>query len=277
MMMKIVLGVEYFGGDFNGFQRQKNENENLRTVQTNLENAISKIAKQAIKIFPCGRTDAKVHAANQIVHFEVAKQKFQHFPYSAWIKGVNAFLPKNIAIKWCKYILSNDLATEFHARFSAIKRRYRYILLNQNERLGLLAGRCGWYHFDLDVAKMNQAAKFLLGEQDFSCFRAAGCQAKTPIKTMFQANVYEVKNFFNAPKTIFFDLEATGFLLHMVRNIVGTLVYIGDPRKALEITYMKELLKQKNRVFAPPTFSGDGLYFFGASYPTHFEIPELNF
>ena len=100
MMMKIVLGVEYFGGDFNGFQRQKNENENLRTVQTNLENAISKIAKQAIKIFPCGRTDAKVHAANQIVHFEVAKQKFQHFPYSAWIKGVNAFLPKNIAIKW---------------------------------------------------------------------------------------------------------------------------------------------------------------------------------
>lgn len=250
--MRIALGVEYCGTSFHGWQSQPQGN----TVQDVLEAALAAIAGERTTVICAGRTDAGVHATQQVVHFETAVSR----PLTAWIRGVNAHLPDGVAVRW-----AHPVDDEFHARFSARGRRYRYLMLNRPQRPGLWQGRVGWFHLPLDVAAMQSAAQQLIGEHDFSSFRAAGCQAKTPIKTLWRADVTQRGDM------IFFDFEASAFLHHMVRNLVGSLVYVG--KGVQSPAWMAELLQVCDRKVAAPTFSPDGLYFRGPIYEPHWGLP----
>ncbi len=253
--MRFALGLEYCGTGFHGWQSQPGG----LTVQDALEVALTQIAAEPIGVVCAGRTDAGVHATQQVVHFETSIER----PLSAWVRGVNAHLPEGVAVRWAHPV--ND---QFHARFSARGRRYRYLLINRAQRPGLWAGRVGWFHLPLDLQLMQRAAARLIGEHDFSAFRAANCQAKTPVKSMAQANVSARGNL------IVFDFEASAFLHHMVRNLVGTLVYIGKGTQSPE--WIDELLLTKDRKLAAPTFSPDGLYFRGPIYEPQWNLPENN-
>lgn len=251
--MRIALGLEYFGTPFHGWQSQSHGG----TVQDALEVALREIAGLPIGVICAGRTDAGVHATHQVVHFDAPLER----PMTAWVRGVNSHLPDGVAVRWAQ-----PVADEFHARFSARGRRYRYLLLNRPQRLGLWHGRAGWFHLPLDLAPMQAAAAKLLGEHDFTAFRAAGCQAKTPIKSLWRADVRQQGNLF------VFDFEASAFLHHMVRNLVGTLVYIGKGVQAPD--WIDELLLARDRKLAAPTFSPDGLYFRGPIYEAHWGLPD---
>ncbi|HJV93450.1 MAG TPA: tRNA pseudouridine(38-40) synthase TruA [Azonexus sp.] len=251
--MRIALGVEYCGSAFHGWQSQPQGN----TVQDVLESALHEIAGQPIGVICAGRTDAGVHASHQVVHFDAPVER----PVTAWVRGVNSNLPAGVAVRWAQ-----PVGEEFHARFSARGRRYRYLLLNRPQRLGLWHGRAGWFHLPLDLAAMQSAASRLPGEHNFSAFRAAGCQAKTPVKTMWRADVRQQGNM------IVFDFEASAFLHHMVRNLVGSLVYIGKGAQAPG--WIDELLLARDRTLAAPTFSPDGLYFRGPIYEAHWGLPD---
>jgi len=250
--MRIALGVEYDGSAFHGWQTQPGGG----TVQDALQAAMSAIAGEPVDVVCAGRTDAGVHATAQVVHFDAPVER----PLSAWVRGVNTFLPPAIAVHWV-----HPVADGFHARFSAFGRRYRYLLVNRPQRTGVWHGRAGWYHQPLDVEVMQRAATKLLGEHDFSAFRAADCQAKSPIKTVRQAGVQR------SGELIVFDFEAGAFLHHMVRNLVGSLVYIGQGKHPAE--WMAELLEAKDRRLAAPTFSAAGLYLAGVSYEDHWGLP----
>jgi tRNA pseudouridine38-40 synthase len=252
-VVRIALGVEYCGTNFRGWQSQAGGG----TVQDALERALHQIAGLPVGVLCAGRTDAGVHATQQVVHFDTDVER----PLTAWVRGVNSNLPDGVAVRWAK-----PVSDEFHARFSARGRRYRYLLLNRAQRPGLWQGRLGWFHLPLDVAAMQQAAKLLLGEHDFSAFRAAECQAKSPVKTMTQASVRQFGSM------IIFDFEASAFLHHMVRNLVGTLVHIG--KGAQSAGWVDELLGMKDRKLAAPTFSPDGLYFRGPVYEAHWALPD---
>ena len=206
--MRIALGIEYCGTAFRGWQSQAGGG----TVQDALESALREIAGSPVGVLCAGRTDAGVHATHQVAHFDVSIDR----PLTAWVRGVNSHLPEGVAVRWAQ-----PVDDEFHARFSARGRRYRYLLLNRPQRPGLWHGRVGWFHWPLDLAAMQDACSRLHGEHDFSAFRAAQCQAKSPIKTMSSASVRQCGNMF------IFDFEASAFLHHMVRNLVGTLVAIG--------------------------------------------------
>ena len=251
--MRIALGIEYCGTAFRGWQSQTN----AATVQDALEAALAVIAGEPTGVVCAGRTDAGVHATHQVAHFDTQVQR----PLSAWVRGVNTHLPDGVAVRWAK-----PISDEFHARFSARGRRYRYLLLNRPQRPGLWQGRVGWYHLPLDLGAMQDAACRLLGEHDFSAFRAAECQAKTPVKTMTKAEVRA------SGAMLVFDFEASAFLHHMVRNLVGTLVYIGKGTHSPG--WVDELLVMKDRKLAAPTFSPDGLYFRGPIYEAHWELPQ---
>ncbi len=251
--MRIALGLEYCGSDFRGWQSQTNG----RTVQDALESALLAIAGERIGVLCAGRTDAGVHAAQQVVHFETTVER----PLTAWVRGVNSHLPAGVAVRWAL-----PVSDEFHARFSARGRRYRYLLLNRPQRPGLWQGRLGWFHLPLDLPAMQDACGRLLGEHDFSAFRAAECQAKSPIKTMSHASVRQCGSMF------VFDFEASAFLHHMVRNLVGTLVHIG--KGAQPASWVDELLQMRDRKLAAPTFSPDGLYFRGPVYEPHWGLPD---
>lgn len=251
--MRIALAVEYCGTSFHGWQSQPSGN----TVQDALEAALAAIAGQPVGVICAGRTDAGVHATHQVVHFDAPLER----PLTAWVRGVNSHLPAGIAVRWAQAV-----DAEFHARFSARGRRYRYLLLNRPQRPGLWQGRVGWFHLPLDLAAMQVAAGRLLGEHDFSAFRAAGCQAKTPIKTLWRADVQQQGNL------LVFDFEASAFLHHMVRNLVGSLVYIGKGAQPAE--WMDGLLQARDRTAAAPTFSPDGLYFRGPIYEPHWQLPD---
>jgi len=250
---RIALGVEYDGQTFLGWQRQKQG----QTVQNNLEKALGTIAQEQITIHAAGRTDSGVHALQQVIHFDTCAKR----PLSAWIRGTNSRLPSNIAIKWAQ-----PVSRDFHARFSALSRLYSYWLLCYPTRPGLLNGKVGWCFQQLDKLAMQKAADMLLGQHDFSCFRSSQCQAKSPIKTLYCLTITSYANLLH------FEFEADAFLHHMVRNIVGTLIYVGKGR--LTLGAFKELLTHKNRLFAPPTFMPDGLYLTGANYPEHFDLPK---
>ena len=250
---RIALGIEYCGTSFHGWQSQKNGD----TVQDAVEAALREVAGQTVGVVCAGRTDAGVHASRQIVHFDAPVVR----PLTAWVRGVNSHLPQGVAIRWAQ-----PVADDFHARFSARGRRYRYLLLNRPQRVGLWHGRVGWFHGTLDLAVMQDACGRLLGEHDFSAFRAAGCQAKTPVKRLWRAEVRQFGSMF------VFDFEASAFLHHMVRNLVGTLVYIGKGAQSPE--WMDELLKTRDRKLAAPTFSPDGLYFRGPVYEPHWGLPD---
>ncbi len=251
--MRIALGLEYCGGAFRGWQSQAGGG----TVQDALEAALAAIAGRRVGTLCAGRTDAGVHATQQVVHFDAPVER----PLSAWVRGVNAHLPGGVAVRWAQ-----PVDDEFHARFSARGRRYRYLLLNRPQRPGLWQGRVGWFHLPLDLAAMQAACASLPGEHDFSAFRAAECQAKSPVKLMRHATVRQCGALF------VFDFEASAFLHHMVRNLVGTLVYIG--KGAQGPGWIDELLRMQDRRLAAPTFSPDGLYFRGPVYEPQWGLPE---
>lgn len=251
--MRVALGLEYCGTDFHGWQSQPQGN----TVQDVLEFALAQIAGERTSVLCAGRTDAGVHASQQVVHFDTQVER----PLTAWVRGVNSHLPAGVAVRWAL-----PVGDEFHARFSARGRRYRYLLLNRPQRPGLWQGRLGWFHLPLELAAMQDGAARLLGEHDFSAFRAANCQAKSPVKTMTRA---EVRRF---GSLLVFDFEATAFLHHMVRNLVGSLVYVGKGNQPA--AWVDELLQARDRTAAAPTFSPDGLYFRGPIYEPHWGLPD---
>lgn len=251
--IRIALGVEYCGAGFAGWQSQPHGN----TVQDVLEAALARIAGVPVRVQCAGRTDAGVHALMQVVHFDVEAQR----PLTAWVRGTNAWLPDTVAVRWAAPV---DAA--FHARFCAEARHYRYVLFNSPVRPALASGRCGWYHRPLEAEAMREAARVLLGEHDFSAFRAAECQAKSPIKVLQRADIARHGDYF------VFDFRATAFLHHMVRNMVGALVMIG--KGARDAAWLADLLASRDRTLAPPTFSPAGLYFAGAHYDERWRLPE---
>lgn len=251
--MRFALGLEYCGTAFRGWQSQAGGG----TVQDALEAALSAIAAEPVATICAGRTDAGVHAIHQVVHFDTRAER----PLTAWVRGVNSHLPDGVAVRWAQ-----PVPEDFHARFSARGRRYRYLLLNRSQRPGLWQGRVGWFHLPLDLEALRDGAARLLGEHDFSSFRAAECQAKSPVKTLWKAEVRQAGGLF------VFDFEASAFLHHMVRNLVGSLVYIG--KGAQPAAWMDELLTGRDRKLAAPTFSPDGLYFGGPIYEPHWGLPQ---
>jgi tRNA pseudouridine38-40 synthase len=250
--MRIALGIEYDGSGFCGWQRQPDQ----LTVQQALETALSAIAAHPVTAVAAGRTDAGVHASQQVVHFDTEASR----PLTAWVRGANAVLPPGIAVLW-----SHPVPDEFHARFSARSRSYQYRLLNHPVRPALMARKLGWYHHPLDVERMRQAAQFLLGRHDFSAFRSAECQAKTPIKTLALADIRR------HGALVTFSFTADAFLQHMVRNMVGALVAVGMGREAPE--WLGELLASRNRALAAPTFLPDGLYLTAVDYEDRWRLP----
>lgn len=252
-MTRVALGIEYDGAAFFGWQRQREVN----SVQEELEKALSTVANEPIEVQCAGRTDAGVHGTNQVVHFDTAN----HRPLKAWEFGVNANLPNSIAVRWAK-----EVDPDFHARFSATSRRYRYIISNQTLRRGILFGGVTHFYRPLNAEKMHEAAQSLLGEQDFSAFRAALCQSKTPFRNVHHANVVRRGDF------VILDIQANAFLHHMVRNIVGSLCEIGAGAKPVE--WISQLLASKDRTQAAATAKANGLYLVSVDYPETFELPK---
>ena len=250
--MRIALGLEYDGRPFTGWQSQADG----RGVQDALERALAVIADGTVRTIAAGRTDAGVHATMQVVHFDTAAAR----PDTAWVRGVNAHLPGDVAVLW-----GRPVADEFHARYGAIARHYTYLLHNRAARPALLAGRVGWYHRPLDVAAMTEAAVALVGTHDFSAFRAAECQAKSPSRTLHRIAIAA------SGEHIRFDLCANAFLHHMIRNVVGALVYVGAGRHPP--SWIGELLAGRDRSRAAPTFAPDGLFFPGADYDARWGLP----
>ncbi len=253
--MRIALGIEYDGHDFFGWQAQ----QNLLTVQGCLESALSKIADEKIKVICAGRTDAGVHATGQVVHFDTTATR----NLRAWTHGTNSHLPSSIAVTWVK-----EVDEQFHARFSAVARCYRYIIYNHSLRPALAAKRVTWYHPTLDVEKMEKAGQFLLGEQDFSSFRSAECESKTPMRNVHFIKVARENDF------VIIDIKANAFLHHMVRNITGVLLQIGSGSKPVE--WAKAVLLAKDRRQAAETAPATGLYLCQVSYPEPYIFTSVN-
>ena len=251
--MRYALGIEYDGTNYYGWQRQKN----VVSVQQTLERALSKIADKKIEVVCAGRTDTGVNATNQVVHFETDKIRKD----LAWTLGVNTHLPKDIAVTWVK-----EVSDEFHARFSATARRYRYIIGNTRLRSAILSSGISHFHYPLDENLMHQAAQILLGRNDFTSFRTVHCQSHSPNRTMIHCNVTRHDEF------IIIDIKANAFLHHMVRNIAGSLMAIGQSIKP--VSWLKEVLDAKNRCVAGITAPSAGLYFVDVDYPEEFAIPK---
>jgi len=254
-MMRIAVCVSYDGYPFCGWQSQPNG----CGVQDKLEKAIECVASHPVRVHAAGRTDTGVHALNQVVHFDVQVQR----PMTAWVRGVNANLPEAIRVEW-----AFEVSKDFHARFSAFSRSYEYWLYNAPVASAILANKVGWFHLPLSIAPMQAAAKYLVGEHDFSAFRASECQAKSPIKNMHIAQVQQFGQYFK------FSFSASAFLHHQVRNMVGALVYIG--KGAYGADYMATLLMQRDRTLSPPTFSPAGLYLTGVGYHEKWALPHTN-
>ncbi|MFA6904027.1 MAG: tRNA pseudouridine(38-40) synthase TruA [Gallionellaceae bacterium] len=252
--MRIALGVEYDGSAYCGWQSQPDG----RTVQDVLQLALGQIAGELISVIAAGRTDTGVHALEQVIHFDTQALR----PLTAWVRGVNALLPSNIAVLWAHLV--DD---EFHARFSAQARSYSYYLYCRQVRSALQHGKVGWFHQSLDVDKMREAAQYLLGEHDFSAFRASACQAKSPVKSM---NMLDIQQ---QGEMIRLDLTANAFLHHMVRNIVGCLVYVGKGKHQPQ--WIKQVLEGRERSKAAPTFAPDGLYLRRITYDAKWGLPQL--
>ena len=251
--MKIALGIEYDGSRYSGWQRQRHAS----SVQAAVETALSRVADTPVTVLCAGRTDAGVHATGQVVHFETRVER----PQRAWVLGVNANLPPAISVRW-----SRTVSDDFHARFSALSRTYRYIICNRTARPGLWAGKLGFVPYRLDANAMHDAAQTLLGEHDFSAFRAAGCQAKHPRRELTRITVERQGEF------ITLDVTANAFLQHMVRNIVGTLLEIGRGDKS--VSWLNVVLHGRQRAAAGVTAAPDGLYLTHVAYPPRYALPD---
>jgi tRNA pseudouridine38-40 synthase len=254
--VKIALGVEYDGTKYHGWQRQKP----LRlTVQEKIEDAIEILANHPIRVVCAGRTDAGVHAFQQVVHFETDKQREMH----QWVLGINTNLPRDIRVVWLK-----PVADDFHARFSAAARYYRYEILNRWVKSALYRDHVTTIFNPLDEGLMQQGANYLLGEHDFSSFRAHGCQAKSPIKRIHSISITRSND------KITIDIIANAFLHHMVRNIVGTLLPVG--RAEMPPEWVGDVLTQQDRKVAGVTAHPNGLFFMGVYYPEKFGLTNLD-
>jgi tRNA pseudouridine38-40 synthase len=254
MAARLALGLEYDGGPFCGWQTQPGG----CAVQDHLERALAVIHGGPVKTVSAGRTDAGVHALAQVVHFDAHHVR----PEQAWVRGVNSHLPTGMAVLWAKSVPDG-----FHARHSALERHYRYLLFNGPLRPALLAGRVGWIHGGLDVAAMAEAAACLVGEHDFSAFRAAECQAKSPVRDLRWAQVTG-----QGPYVVL-EFWANAFLHHQVRNMVGALVWVGLGRRPT--AWLAEVLASRERTRAAATFAADGLYLAGVQYDAAWKLPPF--
>jgi len=253
---RIALGVEYDGAAFHGWQRQGSPA--LPTVQARLEVAVSAIANHPITLICAGRTDTGVHGTGQVVHFNCAVDRGE----KAWLQGTNSLLPPSLRVQWAK-----SVPLTFHARFSALSRRYLYVIYDSPVEPAILAGHLTHTREPLDIDAMHLAGQALLGEQDFTSFRAAGCQSRTPHRNITHLRVTRHHRF------IVLDIQANAFLQHMVRNIAGTLMEIGSGRRPVQWT--REVLEARDRTRAAKTASPDGLYLVAVQYPEEFALPVL--
>ncbi len=253
--MRVALAIEYNGAKYSGWQIQPK----LATVQQELEFALSKVANQTIsKSQVAGRTDKGVHATEQVVHFDTDVMRSE----KAWVYGANRYLTsQHISVLWAKHV-----STDFHARFSALRRRYRYILLNRAIRPSFLSSLVAWENRPLDLSLMQQASLYLLGTHDFNAYRTVHCQAKSPVKTVYDLKITQQDNFF------YFDIEANAFLHHMVRNIVGVLSLIGRGEKP--VAWAKTVLDSRDRTQAAMTAPSAGLYLTRVGYDAAFLLPQ---
>jgi tRNA pseudouridine38-40 synthase len=252
-LVRIALGVEYDGAGFKGWQVQRHA---VRTVQAELEGALSKVAAHPVRVVCAGRTDTGVHAAGQVVHFDSDAERSAR----NWVLGTNVNLPPDVAVTFAQ-----PVAEQFHARFAAQSRRYRYLILNRGSRSSLLGGRATWVHAPLDAARMHAAGQVLIGEHDFSSYRAIGCQAKSPVRTLHDLAVERVGDM------IVLSVHANAFLHHMIRNIAGVLIAIGRGEQSED--WAAEVLALRDRTRGGVTAPPDGLYFERVWYPPEFAIP----
>jgi tRNA pseudouridine38-40 synthase len=251
--LRLALGVAYRGGAYQGWQSQPGG----RTVQDRLEAALSSFAAMGVGTVCAGRTDAGVHALNQVVHIDAPVERE---PFS-WVRGSNRYLPADIALQWCM-----PVSDAFHARNSARGRRYAYLLLESAVRPALESGAAGWVFRPLDPQAMHRAAAQLIGEHDFSSFRSSECQSPTPVKTLRAIDIARRGAYWR------FDFDGNAFLHHMVRNLMGCLVAVGQGLQRPD--WITEVLAARNRDAAAPTFAADGLYFAGPYYDAAHGIPE---
>ena len=260
--MRLALGLQYDGSTYHGWQTQPHQH----TLQDVLEKAIVQFigtATASVKTTTAGRTDAGVHALGQVIHFDADVERADW----SWVRGINTYLPKQLAVQWAK-----SVPAEFDARFSATERHYVYALYTGPCPAPLLQGRVGYLMLPpgqaLDLAAMQAAAQYLIGEHDFSSFRSAECQSHTPIKTIHALDIQ------GQGPWVYFQVRGNAFLHHMVRNLVGTLLAVGQGKQSPE--WVGEVLLAKSRQAAAPTFMPDGLYLAGVRYPAHFAIPQAN-
>ncbi len=252
--MRIAMGIEYNGSAYHGWQAQKTE---TATVQAMLEQALSTVANHPVRVFCAGRTDAGVHGVGQVVHFDSAAERTNR----SWLLGTNVNLPKDVNVTWVKLV-----SDEFHARFKAINRSYRYTILNRSARSSIWHDRAVWIHQPLDEIRMDEAAQALVGTHDFTSYRAIGCQSKTPEKTIHQLEVTR-----DGPR-VMLDISANAFLHHMVRNIAGVLIAIGKGERP--VAWSQEVLGYRDRSKGGVTAPPQGLYLMKVGYPEEYGIPS---
>ena len=251
-LTRLAMCVEYDGSAFHGWQVQKD----TKTVQAALETALSKVADESIRVVTAGRTDTGVHATGQVVHFETTRLRSGY----AWLRGTNTCLDRSVVAVWV-----NPVPLFFHARFSAVSRAYRYVVLNRKARPTFLKSRVTWDHRPLDIDRMRAACCYLLGRHDFNAYRAASCQAKQPIRVINELDIQR------RGEWVWIDIDADGFLHHMVRNIVGVLSAIGAGEAEPE--WAREVLNSRDRKLGGVTARPDGLYLRDVAYPVEFELP----
>lgn len=250
--MRIALGVEYKGTGFCGWQSQSG----VRTVQACVEQALGRVADHAVRLTTAGRTDSGVHATGQVAHFDTHSVRPEH----AWMRGANAGLPADVRVQWARVV-----SADFHARFSPLERDYRYIMYCSNRRPAVLGELCNWVYYDLALAPMQRAARHLLGRQDFSALRAAGCQARLPYRTIKRLTLTRFGPW------LWLDVTADAFLQHMVRNIVGSLICVGRAERPPH--WVREVLASRDRRRAGPTAPPEGLYLSRVRYAPEFGLP----
>lgn len=253
--MRIALGVEYDGSHFCGWQSQK---EDLPTVQGTLEAGLSKVADAEVSVICAGRTDSGVHACGQVIHFDTETERSER----SWVLGTNANISKAVSVLWAQ-----PVSEDFHARFSALRRRYRYVIANRFVRPTFAAGRVSWEHRPLDEGRMQQAAQHLLGRHDFNAYRAAACQAHSPVREVTRLEVRRLDDL------VMIDIEANAFLHHMVRNVAGVLMTIGAGEQ--DVDWSREVLESRDRTQGGITAPPHGLYFMAVDYPAEFALPQL--
>lgn len=252
-MTRIAIGLEYNGRPYCGWQSQPGG----CAIQDHVQTALSQVAASPVECVAAGRTDTGVHALVQVAHFDTSVER----PLSAWVRGANAHLLDTVRVRWAR-----EVPEDFHARFSAVARRYRYVLIDEPVAPALLAGLVGWTHTPLHVEAMSAAAQVLVGTHDFTSFRAAECQAATPVRTMTHASVSR------DGAIVVFEFTANAFLHHMIRNIVGALVVVGRGEQPAD--WMSALLQARDRRQAPATFSPAGLYLAAIQYDSRFGLPS---